>query len=251
MPNVFDALKMMQTVQSKMSQKTVINCWLKCDIFTETQSEQLKQLLRSHQPTSDSNDDALSCDEITAALSNLKLNMDSNNNGYQVKSNETVFTSAIVAIKETQELLLNAGNKESTARVLDDWCAIEESREFQQHLLLELTEDEQIENISSEDQVEVIGDEKESPLGELRNVVQALQDLPSYVEGKIASNRRTYHLDKQQSTSPEHFPSIGSIVGNNGRCAARVSILFSSASKVCATRQRCKDEAIDHSPRFS
>lgn len=111
------------------------------------------------------------------------------NNGYQVKSNETVFTSAIVAIKETQELLLNAGNKESTAQVLDDWCAIEESGEFQQHLLLELTEDEQIEDISSEDQVEVIGDEKESPLGELRNVVQALQDLPSYVEGKIARNQ--------------------------------------------------------------
>ena len=116
--------------------------------------------------------------------------MDSNNDGYQVKSNETVFTSAIVAIKETQELLLNAGNKESTARVLDDWCAMEESREIQQHLLLELTEDEQIENISSEDQVAVIGDEKESPVGELRNVVQALQDLPSYVEGKIAGNRR-------------------------------------------------------------
>ena len=172
-----------------MSHKTVINCWLKCDIFTEAQSEQLKQLLGSHQPTSDSNDDALSCDEITAALSNLKLNMDSNNNGYQVKSNETVFTSAIVAIKETQELLLNAGNKESTARVLDDWCAIEESREFQQHLLLELTEDEQIEDISSEDQVEVIGDEKESPLRELKNVVQALQALPSHLEDKIANNK--------------------------------------------------------------
>ena len=112
-----------------------------------------------------------------------------NNNGYQVKPNETVFTSAIVAIKETQKLLLNAQNKESAAQVLDDWCAIEESREFKDHLLLELTEDEQIEDISSEDQVEVIGDEKESPLRELRNVMQELQALPLHLEGRTANNK--------------------------------------------------------------
>ena len=108
-----------------------------------------------------------------------------NNNG----SNETVFTSAIVAVKETQDLLLNAENKESAAQLLDDWCTIEESREFQQHLLFELTEDEQIEDISSEDQVEVIGDEKESPLRELRNVMQELRALPLHLEGRTANNK--------------------------------------------------------------
>ena len=69
------------------------------------------------------------------------------------------------------------------------------------------------------------------------------------ISEKIVSLRKAKKWS--QSDLAKNIKASREIVGKYERCAARVSIFFCSASKVCARRQRCKDKAIDHSPGFS